>query len=138
MKLLTKYFIIFSVGAVLYYFGEILWRGYSHPTMLLLGGICFLIIGLINELFPHKIPFLLQMLAGTAVITASELIAGIILNLKLHMNIWSYSDMPLNFMGQICLPYIIGWFFLTPACIVLDDYLRYFFFDGEKPHYKLI
>lgn len=138
MKLFLKYFILFSVGGIAYYLGEILWRGWSHWTMFALGGLCFVLIGVINEFYTYEIPFLIQMLIGTFIITGLEFITGCIVNLHFNMNIWNYSDMPLNILGQICVPYMIGWFFLTPACIIIDDYLRYFFFDEEKPHYKLI
>ena len=131
MKLFLKYFILFSIGGIAYFLGEILWRGWSHWTMFALGGLCFVLIGIINEFYTYEIPFIIQMIIGTFIIT------GCIVNLYFDMNIWNYSDMPLNILGQICVPYMFGWFFLTPACIIIDDYLRYFFFDEEKPHYKI-
>ena len=40
---------LFLIGGALYYVIEILWRGYSHWSMFILGGICFVIMGLLNE-----------------------------------------------------------------------------------------
>ncbi|MDE7477569.1 MAG: putative ABC transporter permease, partial [Lachnospiraceae bacterium] len=68
-------------------------------------------------------------------ITTIELLAGLIVNC--NYAIWDYRDMPLNIMGQICLPYTILWFFLSLLAIILDDYLRYWLFGEEKPHYAL-
>lgn len=132
-----KYLILFSLGGIFYLIIELLWRGYSHWSMFILGGVCFVLIGLVNEFFTYEIPLFIQMLTGTFIITSLEFITGCIVNLKLGLNVWSYYDMPYNIMGQICLPYMFLWFLLSPVCIIVDDYLRYMFFGEEKPHYKL-
>ena len=67
---------------------------------------------------------LCKMLIGTAVITAFELVTGVIVNLWLKLNVWDYSDAPINFLGQICLKYSIFWFFLTIPCIKLYDWMK--------------
>lgn len=121
----------------MYFLCEILWRGWSHWTMFVLGGACFVLIGIINEFYDYDIPFAVQMVIGTFVITSLEFAAGMILNIWLKMNIWDYSEMPLNLYGQICLPYVFGWFLLTPLCILLDDYMRWYFFGEEKPRYVI-
>ena len=127
--------ILFGIGGILYYFIEIIWRGYSHWTMFLLGGICFLLVGLINEIF--ELSLVKQMTISTVIITIAEFICGCIVNLQLGWNIWDYSELPLNVMGQICLPYSVLWFFLSLIAIILDDYLRFRLFGEEKPRYKL-
>ena len=58
------------------------------------------------------------------------------LNLMLGLHIWDYSDMPFNFLGQICLPFTILWLFLSLLCIFVDDWLRHALFHEEKPHYR--
>lgn len=131
-----KYLILFALGGIFYIIIELLWRGYSHWSMFILGGLCFVLIGIINEFYSFEIPMFIQMLIGTFIITVLEFITGCIVNLWLHLNVWNYYDMPMNIMGQICLPYMILWFLLSPICIIVDDYLRYMFFDEEKPHYK--
>lgn len=137
MRLFIKYLILFSIGGIAYFLGEIMWRGWSHWSMFVLGGICFVLIGVINEFMSYDTPLIIQMVIGTFIITVLEFIAGCILNIYLDMGIWSYANMPMNLLGQVCIPYMLGWFFLSLACIVLDDYLRYFIFDEEKPQYRL-
>ena len=138
MKKALKYLFLFFFGGIVYILIELLWRGYSHWSMGVLGGMCFVLLGLINERYTWDIPLWIQMLLGSFIITLLEFIAGCILNLHFHLNIWDYYDMPFNILGQICLPYMILWFFLSLICIVADDYIRYIFFDEEKPTYHLL
>lgn len=135
---LLKYFVLFGMGGVAYIVIEMLWRGYSHWSMFMLGGMCFLVIGFINEQSRGRLPLLSQMAIGSAAITALEFLTGYVVNIKLGMNVWSYYDMPYNIMGQICLEYTVMWFFLSAGCIFADDYLRYRLFGEEKPHYRLL
>ena len=130
--------ILFLFGGLSYFIIEILWRGYSHWSMFLLGGLCFLLIGLLNERLMQNTPIIPQALIGAFIITALEFIAGCILNIHLELDVWDYYDMPFNILGQICLPYSILWVILSLVCIVFDDYLRYMFLGGEKPQYKII
>ena len=132
-----KYLILFSLGGIFYLVIEMLWRGYSHWTMFVLGGVCFVLIGVINEFMSYEIPLFIQMLIGTFIITFLEFVTGCIVNLYFGLHVWDYYDMPFNIMGQICLPYMFLWFLLSPVCIIVDDYLRYMFFGEEKPHYRL-
>lgn len=138
MANLLKYSFLFSFGGIVYLLIELLWRGYSHWSMFILGGLCFVLLGLINEKYTWDVPLPIQMLVGAFIITLMEFIAGCILNLWLGLDVWNYYDMPFNIMGQICLPYMILWFLLSPVCIITDDYIRYLFFDEEKPKYKLV
>ena len=136
-KIITKYLFLGIIGSIIYMSLEILWRGYTHWTMGVLGGICFICLGLINELLSWKTPLVLQMLIGSTIITILEFITGCIVNLWLNWNIWDYSDLPYNLLGQICLPFSILWYFISAIGIVIDDYIRYIYFDEERPRYKL-
>jgi uncharacterized membrane protein len=91
--------------------------------MFFVGGLCGLLIGLINEYTP-KMPIILQMTIGTIIVTSLELITGYILNIKLGLNIWDYSNLMFNYKGQICLIFSILWFLLSYIVIKLDDYIR--------------
>lgn len=135
---IKKYEFLFFVGATIYVIIEKLYRGYSHWTMFLLGGICFIALGLINEVIPWDMPLLLQMFIGGMIITVLELITGCIVNLWLGWNVWDYSELPFNLWGQISLFSSIVWVGLSLVGIVLDDFIRWKFFDGEKPHYRWI
>lgn len=45
-------------------------------------------------------------------ITITELLSGLLLNIKLKFDLWNYSNEPFNFKGQISLFRSIGWFLL--------------------------
>ena len=135
---IKKYEFLFFVGATIYVIIENLYRGYSHWTMFLLGGICFIALGLINEVIPWDMPLLLQMFIGGVIITVLEFITGCVVNIWLGWNVWDYSELPFNLWGQISLFSSIVWVGLSLVGIVLDDFIRWKFFDGEKPHYRWI
>jgi uncharacterized membrane protein len=133
-----KHLILFFIGGIIYVMIEVLWRGYSYSSMSILGGLCFLIIGYINEYLSFDTPLWKQCFIGSIIITFLEFVSGVILNIFLNLNIWDYSDLPLNLLGQICVPYFILWFFLSLIAIILDDFLRWKFFREEKPRYKIL
>ena len=133
--LIFQLLILFSLGGGLYMGVEILWRGHTHGSMGVLGGLCFVIIGLLNEGYNWSMPLWKQVLIGSTTITSLELVFGVVLNIILKLNIWDYSNVPLNFLGQICLPYFFAWCLLTLLAIFLDDYVRYILFNEEKPKY---
>ena len=127
-KLLNKYLFLFDVGGLLYVLIELIWRGHSHWTMFILGGLCFIYLGLINEVLPWEMPLWKQILIGAA---------GIV-NLRLGWGVWDYSGMPGNFLGQICPQYFVLWLPVALVGIILDDWIRYRKFGEERPHYKLL
>lgn len=120
---LKKEFFIFVIFGISYFTLEILYRGYSHWTMIFLGGIVSVLIGLINEITPNMRMWK-QMFLGTILITVFEFILGYVLNIKLGLGIWDYSNIPFNIMGQICLPFSFLWFVLSYFVIMLDDILK--------------
>lgn len=138
MKQQAKYIFLLAAGGFMYSIIEILYRGYTHWTMFILGGVCFICLGLINELIPWRTPLWKQMLIGMIIITCLEFITGCIVNLWLGWGTWDYSNMPGNIFGQICPEFTFLWFWVSAAGIVLDDWLRYWLFEGERPHYKII
>lgn len=137
-KSIFKALLLITIGGITYTSIELLWRGRTHISMFFLGGICFYLIGLLNEVMSWEDPLTLQCLCGSILVTVLELFTGFYVNEYLGLNVWDYSDMPFNFEGQICLFFSVCWYFLSLVAIVLDDYLRYFIFKEEKPHYKLI
>ena len=133
-----KYILLFLIGGFAYGGIEIIFRGYSHISMLAAGGICFILIGLINEVQSGEIALIKQMIISAVIITTVELITGLIVNIWLNLNVWDYSDYPYNLMGQICIYYTVMWFLLSPLAIFMDDYIRYFIMGEKKPRYKII
>ena len=66
--------------------------------------------------------FLYRCFLGSLVITSVEFIVGIAVNLVLRWNVWDYSSLPLNLLGQICLPYCALWFVLCiPIVFVCSE-----------------
>lgn len=123
LKWLLKEFIIFLVFGITYALLEILARGYTHPAMVVLGGICGVLVGLLNDSTPDM-PILVQCLLGSIIITILEFISGCYLNLYLGLNIWDYSSLPFNLLGQVSLKFTIIWFILSVPVIYLDDYMK--------------
>lgn len=139
IQILFKYIVLFVIMGGLYYCLELIWRdGNSHYSMIIVSGACGILIGLINEFFPWDLGLVQQSIIGATIVTAIEFFTGLVINVWLHMNVWDYSYLPFNLMGQVCLSYYLLWIPLACGAIVLDDYLRYYLFDEEKPHYKLI
>lgn len=137
MNKLKKWGILALIGGIIYGALELAFRGYTHWTMVILGGVCFVAIGLINEIIPWEMPLTVQMLCGCIIITALEFCCGCIVNIWLGWSVWDYSGQSGNLLGQICPLYSILWYFISFLAILLDDYLRYLLFDEDRPHYKI-
>lgn len=137
MRHWVKHLILMMIGGALYVLLELLWRGYSHWTMFFLGGTCFVVLGLLNEVVPWEVPLWRQALLGTVIVTAAEFMTGCVVNLWFGWQVWNYSHMPGNILGQICLLYTLLWIPVSVMGIILDDWLRYLLFGEERPHYKL-
>lgn len=105
LKVCLKLLVLAVIGGAIYVGIEMLWRGHSHPSMFILGGLCFISIGLINELFPWELGIVWQALIGGTMVTCLEFITGVIVNIWLKLGVWDYSGLPLNILGQVCLPF---------------------------------
>ena len=103
MEILKKG-LLFTVGGSAYMGLELLWRGWSHGSMFLAGGSCFLILG---ELERRKLPIPLRAALGAGIITMVEYAAGLAFNR--NYTVWDYRDQPMNLHGQICLPFCLLW-----------------------------
>lgn len=108
----------FAIGALGYGCIEILWRGHTHWTMLLCGGVALLVLRRISR---TALPFLTQCALGSASITGLELSAGLVVNRALHWGVWDYSAYWGNVLGQVCPLYSTLWFLL---CIPVLGVLR--------------
>ena len=136
-RILNKYLFLFNVGGLLYILIELLWRGWSHWSMFALGGICFVFLGLINEILPWEMPLWMQVLIGAIGITILEFLTGCVVNRWLGWNVWDYSGMSGNILGQVCPQYFLLWLPVALAGIVLDDWIRYRRYGEERPRYNV-
>ena len=118
LNIILKYLTLFLIGGITYYFIEILY------------------IGSINEFSNKEIPLLLQMLISVFIVDIIELFSGIIINKILLLNVWDYSNLKFNFLGQISLRSSIAWFFLSLFAICMDDLLRYALYNEQMHLYK--
>ncbi|MBQ7800884.1 MAG: hypothetical protein IJ375_01005 [Oscillospiraceae bacterium] len=113
--------VLFYLGGCAYLGIELLWRGWSHGSMFLAGGTCFLLIGHLGELEP-ALPVPGRMLLGAGIITMVELAAGLLFNRG--YGVWDYRGMPGNLWGQICPGYSLLWVPVALAAMVLYDALN--------------
>ena len=123
LNLIREYLILFLIGGIIYVFIEIIYRGYSHISMFIVGGLCFVLISSLDEL-PFKISLISKMIISCLIITAIELISGIIVNIFFHMNVWDYSYEKFNFLGQICFKASLCWFFLSLPAIYIGNFIK--------------
>lgn len=137
MKKLFKYLYLFWFGGSFYITLEVLYRSRSHWAMGVLAGIVFILVDLLNEVWGWDTSLILQIFIGTAIATAGEFVTGCIVNLWLNWNIWDYSNLPGNILGQICPQFTAIWVPIILLAIVLGDVVRWKFFNEERPHYTL-
>ncbi|MBQ8654238.1 MAG: hypothetical protein IJ507_04795 [Clostridia bacterium] len=104
----------FLFGAAGYPLLEIIWRGRTHPSMALAGGMSLCAMRRISHLRLNRPAQAL--LCGLSV-TGIEAVCGLIWNRR-HQ-VWDYRRMPLNWRGQICLPYTLLWTLLSAAMLPL-------------------
>ena len=128
--------LIAATGGGLYILIELLWRGRSHISMFLLGGLCFWLIGRMNRI--HSAPVPLQAIFGAFIVTSLELLTGLVVNRWLGLGVWDYSALPMNFLGQICLPYFLLWIPLSAVAVFAEDGLRWLLFGTPLPSYRLL
>ena len=134
-KQLSKYAFLMWFGGSFYVTVEVFYRARSHWSMFLLAGLVFICIGLLNECWTWNTGFIQQVAIGVTIATVGEFITGCIVNLWLGWNIWNYSNLPYNLLGQICPQFIALWIPIVVVAIILDDIIRWKFFNEEKPHY---
>ena len=104
---------------------ELLWRRYTHWSMFLLGGLCFVLVGDLKNRFPRAAwPLRLGLAAG--IITMLELGCGLVVNRRFQ--VWDYRHLPFNFCGQICLPFTLLWIPVSFGAILLYNWAENWIF----------
>lgn len=106
----------FLLGAAGYPALELLTRGRTHCSMALAGGASTLLIRRISRM-RRSLP-VRSLLCGAG-ITAIEYACGCVWNRQYR--VWDYRRMPLNFRGQVCLPYSLLWCGLSAVLLAAMD-----------------
>ena len=110
-----KYFLTFLFGGVGYGLIEIIWRGRTHPSMVITGGVCLMLMRAISRRFRSvsvlKHGIVCAVLCAASV-TAVEFAVGCVVNIWLRLGVWDYSNMKFNLLGQVCPLYSALWFCL--------------------------
>lgn len=119
MRNFLTYLFIALIGGFGYCTIEILWRGRTHYSMFFAGAIVLSSFYYIAHSF--HLPLWAKCLIGMLIITATELVFGLVFNIILKENVWDYSNIPMNFLGQICLPFSALWFLLSGAAFFAID-----------------
>lgn len=115
---------IYAFGCTGYMFIEILWRGHTHWSMGVVGGICFVAMYII-DIVKKEAHILLKAFYSAICVTAVELLSGLIINKLFGLAVWDYSNMKFNLLGQISLLYSILWFFLCIPALIMCRILRH-------------
>lgn len=103
---------MFFLGAAVYPLMELAYRGRTHPSMALAGGLAAVVLQKISRI--HA-PLWALGLVGGAAITAIEFTVGKVFNRRYQ--VWDYRRTPLNVQGQICLPFTLVWSVLSMGAI---------------------
>lgn len=116
-----EFLLVYIIGAGLYGLLELIWRGWTHWTMLLCGGACFTLMYIIGG---STLPLLIKCLLSAIVISTVEFSAGYLVNITLGWHIWDYSDRAYNILGQVCPLFSLLWFVLSVPGLYLCSGLR--------------
>ena len=120
MKDIDKYIIIFIIGGIGYGIIEVLFRGYTHWSMIITGGAAFLSLYIINNALTNTSIFI-KALLGMVVITVLEFSVGIIVNKIFALDVWDYTNMPGNILGQISLQFSACWYGLSVVAFIVFE-----------------
>ena len=109
-------------GGVIYPTLEMAWRGYTHVSMAVAGGVCVVLIDRVCNGALQRSGLTVRCFAGGTIITSVELVAGIVVNFILKLHVWDYSHLPLNIFGQICLPFTALWMLASIPAMALGHF----------------
>jgi uncharacterized membrane protein len=125
--------LVFFMVGIIYLFFEVAWGTIKNPdgfktfknllAMFIVGGSLGVIANRITPLIKN-LPEKVQYIITTFIILFVEFWAGILINKLLGWGNWDYSEYPLNFLGQICLPFAFLWFLLSPLLLWISRIFR--------------
>ncbi len=125
----------FLLGALGYGLLEVLWRGRTHPSMLVTGGICLCAI---KKICSVRRAIIRNALRCAVFITLIEFVVGLLVNGLGRMNVWDYSKERGNILGQICPRFSAAWFAISlPFAIYFRGKNRRSSFSVSAPLKKI-
>lgn len=133
--------LLWSFGGTVYFLLEVAWKTFrGEPeriswTMLVLAVALCVPVERAGAELPWTCPLWLQSAACAALVTAAELLAGLVLNVWLGLGIWDYSNLRWNLWGQVCPQFFLVWWALCAAFIPVFDWMRYAVMGGQRPKY---
>lgn len=127
--------LLFLLGGSGYCLLEMGFRGWTHWSMFVLGGLCFLLIGHLQEL-EQPMGFPGQLLVAWGICIFGEMLFGLLVNRD--WSIWDYRAQPLNWGGQICVGFCLLWLPLSAAAIGLYRFFCYRFFMYISDSYAIL
>lgn len=134
---MKKILTLWAALGVMYVAMETVFRGYSHPSMLIVGGLCGVLVGAINQRPRfYNAPVILQSAMGAVIVLVVEFLAGCVLNLWLGLDVWDYTGQTGNILGQVCPLFGLLWFLIMPLAIWAEDTARWFIWLYESVIYK--
>lgn len=108
LRLVLKYLCLFCIGGFAYCDIELLYRGQTHWSMFLCAGIIFIYASVQNEALEWDYPFWKQLLKVWIFALIAEFITGCIVNLWLGWDVWDYSNLKFNILGQTSLTFALA------------------------------
>lgn len=134
---MKKNLALFLTGGIAYPALEILCRGRTDFSMAIAGGSCLCLIDAICNNRLRAMPLSVKCFAGSSIITAVEFGTGVVVNLILKLDVWDYSQMPMNILGQICLPFSLLWYVVTLPAMMLCSVFDRLDARNAKPAHEL-
>lgn len=134
--------ILFVLCGSVYYGMETVYKGgYSHISMFILAGFLGVFcIDTPNNLWGYDLDYSIQILISTILCTIGEGITGLIVNVKMGLTVWDYSNLPFTFFfGQCNLFFVFAWTLIIGCFGIFfcDAYWYYICKDDEQPYYKI-
>lgn len=102
--------LLFYIGGCAYLALELTARGRTDSSMFVAGGLCFLLVGRLNDIQP-RLPWIPRAIVGAVIITMVEFWVGLAVNRDYH--VWDYRGEPGNFLGLICPKFTFLWIFVA-------------------------
>ena len=122
---MKKTALCFVMGGSIYCMMEICARGKTHISMFFAGGASLALIHKICYKLLKEKGIFVKCLCGGAIITLIEYLTGLLVNVKMKLQVFDYSDMPLNVKGQICPRFTAIWSALTyPALLICRAFIK--------------